>query len=517
MRVGLSLEAGVLSLVACRWSDGETPRIVAWSTAPLDAPEDLPGAVQAFVEEHGLRGQPCRCTLSPDDYSLRLIERPTNVPDDELVDATRWLIRDLVEFDVDEAQLAIITVPERSARARPPRMFVVAARPEPIARLVHAIRDAGMELHGIDIVESAMLSLESHLPEVGGGSAVLRTHDKSSVLTLAHEGRLHLARNLSVHDEALEAASVAALDGEASARTEVMQLLDPLILEIQRSLDYYESEYGQNPPTRLTLLPGSVDAAPLIAFLSEALRPLSVERFELDRWLDVEDPPRAGLHSRLTIAAGSALSDGALIGDALLPTGLRVRSESFGLAAVLRIAAAVAVFSCGHFALESDRLASERELLGRLEAERGAVESRIVGSRALRMEGSDGVDPAAEIEALRARRAARLRILRDIGNDGSASASPFSSLLDGLARQDIDEVWLERIELSEGGNTLTLHGRTLRAEDVPRFLRGLGNEPGFADRRFRTLEIERPDDGGPGLAFRLATHESEASSGGSER
>lgn len=61
----------------------------------------------------------------------------------------------------------------------------------------------------------------------------------------------------------------------------------------------------------------------------------------------------------------------------------------------------------------------------------------------------------------------------------------------GLARQDLENVWLERIEFADAGESISLAGRTLRAEDVPSFLRRLREEEVFAGRRFRTFEIER--------------------------
>ncbi|MFO0691016.1 MAG: PilN domain-containing protein [Myxococcota bacterium] len=96
-------------------------------------------------------------------------------------------------------------------------------------------------------------------------------------------------------------------------------------------------------------------------------------------------------------------------------------------------------------------------------------------------------------------------MLRDLGQQRPGSASSFSSLLTGLARQDLEGVWLERIELSESGEALSLTGRTLAADDVPNLLRRLRDEPAFAGRKFGSLSIERTPEPAAGLRFHVAT------------
>ena len=97
--MGIGVEPGRLSLVAL---DGEVdgrPHIKAWDATSFETPEELRLAIHRFVDTHRLRGQRCRCVIPATDYSLRLVECPPGVPDEELVDATRWLVRDLIEFD----------------------------------------------------------------------------------------------------------------------------------------------------------------------------------------------------------------------------------------------------------------------------------------------------------------------------------------------------------------------------------------------------------------------------------
>ncbi|MAG30575.1 MAG: hypothetical protein CL908_06730 [Deltaproteobacteria bacterium] len=502
--VGIAVEPDRVTFVACKGDGDEHPRIIAWETSAIDSPADVQSAAQRFVDENDLQGWPARATLSPEDYSLRLVERPSNVPDDELVDATRWLIRDLIEFDVESAELAILSVPKDSSRARTPRMFVVAARHEPVLELAQMIDAAGLRVSGFDVVESAMLALDTRMPEVVGGSAVLRIGDKSSVLTLSNEAHLYLARTLSVSGDSIEVAAQCALEEDDPASSNVIELLDPLLLDVQRSLDYYESEYGQAPASRLALLASDVEMTPLLPALCEALRPLQVESYEFERFFDFDEAPPSQALPSIALAAGAAVAGAEGVGNALVPSILRPQRGGFGLSSAVGIAASIALLLGIYSGISWFMLDKERGELAALDADRAGLSAEIESLHAEAEANAANVDPQGELETLRAQRDIELSMLRDIGRHGASSDASFSTLLAGLARQDLEGVWLERIEFANGGESISIEGRSLQADDVPAFLRGLGREKSFERRRFRQFEMARTDDT-PGLAFRIAT------------
>lgn len=73
----------------------------------------------------------------------------------------------------------------------------------------------------------------------------------------------------------------------------------------------------------------------------------------------------------------------------------------------------------------------------------------------------------------------------------------FSRHLRSLARQDVDELWLTYIGLSQPGDKARLEGKALRAELVPIYLQNLADEPPFASRRFHQFQIEGAEDSTP--------------------
>jgi len=514
--VGLAIIDGEVTAVVC---DGESeghPHVVAWATLPNGSPDEFQAALRKFVEMNDLQGWPCRCSLSPESYSLRLVDRPTNIPDEELVDATRWLVRDLIEFDVEQAGLTILTIPEDNSRARTPRMFVVAAKHEIIQELSIAIEGAGLQLAGFEIVESAMLALESRMSEVVAGSAALRIDDKASVLTLSYAKHLYLARNLHVDADSIETAAQHALNDPSPSNPEVVELLDALLLDIQRSLDYYESEYGQAGASRLSLLPSHADLTPLLPALSEALRPIKVETYDLPHYFDFDDLPPTNTHPAMALAAGAAISDPDLIGDALLPSNAGGSTGGLGLGSVVGIAAAIAAILGIYSGVSWRSLGQERVALSTIESGVAGLSAEVETLRAAAAVRATQANPRKQIETLRATRDARLALLRDLGQHRSNTGATFSSLLTGLARQDIDGVWLERIVFTEGGDSIAIEGRTLEAEDVPTFLRRLGREQSFEGRNFRTFEMTRQASSSDALVFRVATRGRNTSGDGGE-
>ena len=427
------------------------------------------------------------------------------MPDEELPEATRWLVRDLVDFDVDQAQIAVLKLPESDRRQHSARLFVIAAREGSLVETAQAITDAGLTLSGIEILETAMIALAGHMPETVAGHGVLWLDEKSSALTISREEHLILARGLSVEAHALdEAAQLAVdLDADPEAATRAQDLLGPLLLEVQRSFDYYESEHRTAPVSQLTLLPCEADAALLARAMTEPLRPLRIEAFELERYFEVDEMPAARAQANIALAAGTATARADLLGDALVPGTFQEGRGGFGLDTLLRVAVLVSFLMLGVYAWSYSQLNGERQRLGELEAEHAALQAAIEARVEEQKARSTRADPAVQIEALTRLRDAGLATLRDLDRGNTDSIVPFSNIMEALARQNLENVWIERIELTDGGAEIALEGRALDAADLPTFLRGLGTEPSFASREFGTLDFVRPNDTSRGLRFRI--------------
>lgn len=67
----------------------------------------------------------------------------------------------------------------------------------------------------------------------------------------------------------------------------------------------------------------------------------------------------------------------------------------------------------------------------------------------------------------------------------------FSAVFNGLARNTIDGLWFDRVDLRAGGALLSLRGQALQPALVPQLLQSLADEPAFAGRNFRKVSFER--------------------------
>ncbi len=81
----------------------------------------------------------------------------------------------------------------------------------------------------------------------------------------------------------------------------------------------------------------------------------------------------------------------------------------------------------------------------------------------------------------------------------------FSSFFIGLARQNIDGLWLQRIYVRNGGDELELGGGVTYPEMVPQLLGKLSQEDVFKGHLFQVLNLQRGKQEQPFISFSLST------------
>lgn len=240
-----------------------------------------------------LKGKgPVSLVLRPGDYRLRVLDAP-KVPPEELKSAVRWQIQDMLDFHVDDGTIDVLRVPQPEHLTHVQQIFVVAAKNSLLAEETALAQKSGLGLSIIDILETAQRNLVTRLETRGRALATLSFVESGGLLTLTLEGELCMARSLGVNPALIEGDG---LDG----------VLDRLTLEIQRSLDHFDRQFGGVPVDRLFLLPREhVDR--LRDGLAGSLA-LPVDTLDLTKVLDVSAiPDLATLPSDCYHAIGAAL------------------------------------------------------------------------------------------------------------------------------------------------------------------------------------------------------------------
>lgn len=301
--VSLSLDRAGFALARVVRSGGGRPRLELLLERECDDPMALRGAVAATVREHKLEDCDCVAVLRPELYALRQIDPPSVSPS-ELREASRWAIKDLVDWSVEDAVVDVFPAPEVHGRA--PRINVVAVRRSIAAQIGETARRAKLRLRAIDVTELALRNLASLLPEDERGAALLALEPPVGLLTLTREGWLWFTRQLEPDPERLDAAASEALEEKLEPGSEGARALESLLLEIQRSFDYYEHQLGQAVPGALVLAPTRAPSESLRTWLGQNLS-VPVRELDLGELFESRVPLPRKLQAAALGAVGAAL------------------------------------------------------------------------------------------------------------------------------------------------------------------------------------------------------------------
>ena len=268
---------------------------------------ELGRSLTAAVRSNGLHGAPCIAVLRPAMYSLRQIEAPAVQPE-EMQEAARWSVKDLIDFPAEDAVIDIFDVP-KAGSSREHRIYVVATRSSTVEETADLIHGSGLSLKAIDVAELAFRNLAALLPEDHGGVATMYLGNEAGVLTITRRGSLYLARRLHADPDLLaegESYEPGAIKPEQSEEAE--QMTKSLLLETQRSLDYYEHQLELGQVTTLILVPLETPLAGLRRFLA-ANRSVDVSVLDLSGILRASEDLSQPFQTRCLMAIGGALRE----------------------------------------------------------------------------------------------------------------------------------------------------------------------------------------------------------------
>lgn len=281
-----------MACAAVEKSRGRKPRLVKAEWQPLvDAPNGA-RALRGLTQRARLSREKTHLVLGDGEYQLLLVEAP-RVEASELRAAVRWKVKDLIDFHIDDAVIDVFEIPGQQNRPQgQSMMYAVVARARQVRERIDQVEASELQLEVIDITEMALRNLASLLDEDARGVATLYLAPDYGMVTLTRQGNLYLTRRLETGTDALAA-------GEADA-------MDQLVLELQRSLDYYDSHFAQPPLGQLIVLPGFAGHERLVGWLDDNLG-LDVAGFDVQRLLDCQvEVSEEGL-GPLLIAIGGAL------------------------------------------------------------------------------------------------------------------------------------------------------------------------------------------------------------------
>ena len=206
--------------------------------------------MKKHVKALRIAGVPCTTTMNLGEYSILSVDAP-DVPAAELRAAVRWQIKDLIDFHVDDAVLDVFDAPASGADKRRHNLYVVVSRMNTVKQHIHVLQEAELNLTTIDIPELVIRNLCALCPEDKSGIVFIYLSRNKGVLTVTKDSTLYLARSLEFGYEVL---SQSALQSETES-SEFNAEFDRVVLEVQRSLDYYDRYFSQPAVAKILLAP----------------------------------------------------------------------------------------------------------------------------------------------------------------------------------------------------------------------------------------------------------------------
>lgn len=245
--------------------------------------------------------------LNSDAYQLQLVEKP-NVPDNELQDAVRWRLQNLIDYPIDEAVVQVFEMPPHANVASPPTAYAVVSPKAEILGEIERMQRADLRMDIIDIPELCVRNVAINLPQDDDGVAFLHFTDDFGYLTITRRGVLHLLRRIET-----SRSDFTDKDAQDAMFSEQVASIS---LEVQRSLDYYESHYDSQPVSELVIGPDSgLDS--LTGAMQEQLG-ISVGRLDFNDLFDMVSDVTAEEQGACLLAIGAALRSEASASKATL-------------------------------------------------------------------------------------------------------------------------------------------------------------------------------------------------------
>jgi Tfp pilus assembly PilM family ATPase len=318
-------------------------------------------ALELWLKKHAKHGMPAVLVLDDDDYDLLLVEAP-DVPDEELSAAIEFRVGDLLAQPVEETAIQAMRLPSDAYRGRMSMAYVIACPNERINARVKWAEKLNLAVEIITVPELSLLNVLA-ASSMDQGIALLELGPSHGCIRLYQDGALYLTRQVEMgidilginNDERVSEGSnhsdvnleemkldnvsseLSFIEGDVDfselqleatedelvidqeayvgfspkAKVNEVQVAN-LVLEVQRSLDYYESQLGMCQITQLWIMGGNKDLTPLVDAMQPALSAHIEQPDILGKLVQESEIKVTGNINKSVTALGGAL---AYVGD----------------------------------------------------------------------------------------------------------------------------------------------------------------------------------------------------------
>ena len=278
LRAAVAISETEIAVALVRRLEGQRPKVlrIMVEPAPLGFADPV---LKKIISEFDLRRIPLSAVIGASDYQIAQVPTP-EVPRAEFRAAARYSMRDAFDFPIDNATLDVFDLPAEANSGAKGTCFAIATRGDAIEKMTRSIERQFRSFDVIDIPELCQRNLAALLPQDAKGVAFLMIRDEFAQLVLTRNGMLYVTRrfDFGMRGE---------LNGDEGVEANELPL-DPqmLSLELQRSLDYYESHFDESAIADLFIAPAGIRANLMAAELSVSTG-LRIQMFNIFDLVDV--------------------------------------------------------------------------------------------------------------------------------------------------------------------------------------------------------------------------------------
>jgi MSHA biogenesis protein MshI len=220
--------------------------------------DDWP-AVKLWVQEIKPDSNLVHLVLDKKQYQLHQVE-PPKVPDAEMNQALLYSLRDRLDFPITELQIDHFEFPKDARRGGEHKINVVTSHTPELKIIIEGMEQSGLKPAIIDIAELAIGNILIDRESMSKGVCFLAYQEKNVTFIIYRNSELYLSRSVLINS----------WDDCVSPDTDFAK--ESLLLEIQRTFDYYQSQLTQPPVAELLIPDWGDPLSPLIDYLSQNLQ-----------------------------------------------------------------------------------------------------------------------------------------------------------------------------------------------------------------------------------------------------
>ena len=248
----MSLFLGMNRIAICEKHKGQT-KLLAYAEISSDAQWEE--QFQVLVNKSHLQNVQMSVVLSRDFYQTFDIDKP-KVNDNELMASLPFAIKELVTESIFDLVVDYYDRPFRQNKEK--QITAVCINKSKVLQIRDMVLSSGLQLKAITIEELALTNLIGHSEQV---NLLLSEQNNELVLTVVKDGQLYFSHRLRGFNDLLKR--------PLSETKEI--LLESLSLELQRVLDYINTQLNLTAIAHIYLAVVCPDIDLLAAKLSEYL------------------------------------------------------------------------------------------------------------------------------------------------------------------------------------------------------------------------------------------------------